>query len=81
MDGGQNYKAIGIDKQTNAKYLIQEKGSVKVPDYSHSANQIYAVIQNDQVKTIAIYPTMEALLEGTCIDNRPFKDVIMDVTH
>ena len=55
VDGGQKYFAIGYDKENNIKYLIQPTGSVKVPDYSHTGERIYVIIQDGEVKSIGIY--------------------------
>ena len=41
VSGGQIYNAIGFDESSNVKYLVQSSGSIKVPDYSHTANRIY----------------------------------------
>ena len=35
--------------------MVQPVGSVKVPDYSHSPNRIYVIIQFGRVKSIGIY--------------------------
>ena len=55
VEDGQKYFSIGYDKENNIKYLVQPKGSVKVPDFSHTGERIYAVIQNGQIKSIGIY--------------------------
>ena len=55
VDGGQKYFSIGFDAKNNIKYLVQPVGSVKVPDYSHTGERIYAIIQNGEVKSIGIY--------------------------
>ena len=53
VDGGKNYMSIGMID--NVKVLVQTSGAVKAPEYSHSANRIYAIIQNGQLKHIAFY--------------------------
>ena len=54
--GGQIYNTIGFDESSNVKYLIQSSGSIKVPDYSHTANRIYAIFDNNgNIKSIGIY--------------------------
>lgn len=52
--GGQLYHSIGnID---NVKVLIRNPGlSVKAPEFSHSADRVYAIIQNGSLKHLAIY--------------------------
>jgi len=52
---GQKYHSLYFDVKRNIKYLIQTEGSNKVPDYSHSPNRIYALIQNGKAKSIWIY--------------------------
>lgn len=50
----QTYKTIGeID---GVQIIVQEKGqSVKAPDYSHTANRKYAVIQDGKLKHLSFY--------------------------
>lgn len=55
IENGQKYITLGIDEDVGVKYLIQTEGSVKVPDFSHSADTIYAVIQKGQIKSIGVY--------------------------
>ena len=55
VSGGQIYNAIGFDESSNVKYLVQSSGSIKVPDYSHTANRIYAIFDNKgNIKSIGI---------------------------
>lgn len=56
-DGGKIYTTIKLYK--NIQILIQQKGSVKVPDFSHSSNAIYAILQNGEIKGIGIYENHE----------------------
>ena len=35
--------------------MIQSSGSIKVPDYTHTANRIYAIFDNGNIKSIGIY--------------------------
>lgn len=55
VEGGQKYFSIGYDAANNIKYLVQPTGSVKVPDYSHTGERIYAIIQDGDIKSIGIY--------------------------
>ena len=55
VDNGQIYMSLGTDPKTGVKYLVQNEGSVKIPDYSHSSDRIYAVVQDGEVKQIGIY--------------------------
>ena len=60
VSGGQIYNAIVFDESSNVKYLVQSSGSIKVPDYSHTANRIYAIFDNKgNNKSIGIYTTRQ----------------------
>lgn len=53
VEGGKTYLSIGgFD---NVKILIKESGSVKAPEFSHTAERIYAIIQNGALKHLAYY--------------------------
>ena len=52
VENGQTYRTIGgFD---NLKVLIREKGAVRAPEISHTANRIYAVVQKGKLKHLAI---------------------------
>ena len=53
VEGGQVYRSIGV--VDNIKVLVQEQGSVKAPDFSHSKNSVYAVIQKGALKHLTFY--------------------------
>ena len=53
VDNGKKYRAIGT--LDNVKILVQESGSVKAPEFSHTPNRIYAIIQNGALKHLAYY--------------------------
>ena len=53
VDGGQTYKSVG--EVDGIKVLMRTSGSVKAPEYSHTANRIYAVIQNGALKHLTFY--------------------------
>lgn len=53
VDDGQTYHSIG--EVDGVKVLVRDKGSVKAPDYSHTKNRIYAVIQNGSLKHLSWY--------------------------
>ena len=54
VENGQTYHIIW-DYQ-NVKVIIRDKGqSVKAPDFSHTANAVYAIVQNGKLKHIAWY--------------------------
>lgn len=53
VEGGKTYVSIGgFD---NVKILVKESGSVKAPEFSHTADRIYAIIQNGALKHLAYY--------------------------
>lgn len=53
VEGGQTYQAIG--EVDGVEVLIRTSGSVKAPDYSHTANRIYATVQNGTLKHLSFY--------------------------
>lgn len=53
-EGGQTYFAIGMIGD-NIKVLERPGTSVKAPEYSHTENRIYAVMQKGELKHIAFY--------------------------
>ncbi len=56
VSGGQIYNTVGFDESSNVRYLVQTSGAVKVPDYSHSSDRIYAVFdKKGNIKSIGIY--------------------------
>ncbi|GEM_PF-3065593 len=53
IEGGQTYRSIG--EVDGVKVLIKTSGSVKAPEYSHTANSVYAVVQKGQLKHLSYY--------------------------
>jgi len=53
-DGGQTYFSLGMIGD-NIKVLEKHGGSVKAPEYSHTENRIYAIIQDGKLKHLAFY--------------------------
>jgi hypothetical protein len=53
VEGGKNYYSVG--EVDGIKVLIQNKGGVKAPEYSHTANRIYAIVQGGKLKHLAFY--------------------------
>lgn len=54
--GGQNYFSLGtLSSDNNVKILVQNKGSVKAPEYSHTENRVYAIIQDGKLKHVTFY--------------------------
>lgn len=51
--GGQNYHSVG--EVNEIKILVQDKGAVKAPEYSHTKNRAYAIVQNGKLKHVAFY--------------------------
>ena len=53
VDGGKTFRSIGgFD---NVKILVRDSGSVKAPEFSHTAGRIYAIVQNGTLKHLAYY--------------------------
>ena len=53
VDGGQTYQSIG--EVDGIKVLVRSSGSVKAPEYSHTENRIYAIVQNGALKHLSFY--------------------------
>jgi len=53
-DGGQTYFEIGT-MDDEIKILERHGLSIKAPEISHSANRIYAIVQNKELKHLAFY--------------------------
>ena len=53
VEGGQQYQSIGMSGEV--KVLIQTKGGVKAPEFSHTPNRVYAIVQDGKLKHIAYY--------------------------
>ncbi|MBR1580160.1 MAG: hypothetical protein IJ668_06650 [Selenomonadaceae bacterium] len=67
VENGQTYRTIGgFD---NLRVLIKEKGSVKAPEFSHTENRIYAVVQKGVLKHLVYY------------DEKHRQAVSIDLTH
>ncbi|MDD6727968.1 MAG: hypothetical protein PUE08_01940 [Eubacteriales bacterium] len=55
-ENGQNYYSIGsLSNDDNVKILLQSKGAVKAPEYSHTKSRVYAIVQNGMLKHISFY--------------------------
>ena len=50
---GQTYRSVG--EVDGIKVLVRTSGSVKAPEYSHTENRIYAIIQNGALKHLTFY--------------------------
>lgn len=56
VENGQKYFSIGaLSSNTNIKVLIQKEGSVKAPEFSHTADRIYAIVQGGALKHLSYY--------------------------
>ena len=53
VEGGQTYKSVG--EVDGIKVLVRTSGSVKAPEFSHTRNRVYAIIQNGALKHLAFY--------------------------
>lgn len=65
VKGGRNYHIVG-EMYKGVKLLEQERGSVKAPDFSHTANRIYAIKQGEKLKHLVFYD--ENHNQVKCID-------------
>ena len=55
-DNGINYFSVGnLSTDSNVKVLLQKTGSVKAPEYSHTAERVYAIVQNGRLKHLTFY--------------------------
>ena len=52
-ENGQHYETIG--EIAGVKILNQTFGAVKAPEFSHSKNRIYAIVQNGKLKHLTFY--------------------------
>lgn len=53
IENGKNYHSVG--EISSIKVLVQDSGSVKAPEFSHTENRTYAIIQNGQLKHLTHY--------------------------
>lgn len=54
VDGGKTFNSIG--EVDGVKVLVRADGySVKAPEYSHTENRIYAVVQGNKLKHLTFY--------------------------
>ena len=71
-ENGQTYFAIG--EKFGVKVLVRHGKSVKAPEYSHTENRIYAIVQNGILKHLAYYD--ENHKQKICVDfGHPHKGV------
>ena len=67
VENGQNYFSAGeLSTNPNVKILLQAKGSVKAPEFSHTAGRIYAIVQDGRLKHVTYYD--ENHLQAVSID-------------
>ena len=56
VENGQIYNSIGtLSTNPNVKILVQSKGSVKAPEYSHTKDRVYAIVQDGRLKHVTYY--------------------------
>ena len=56
VEGGQKYFSLGtLSTNSNIKVLVQKSGAVKAPEFSHTADRVYAVVQNGMLKHVSFY--------------------------
>lgn len=63
-DGGQTYYVVG--QVGDIEILERPNQNVKAPEFSHTANRIYAVIQNGNLKHLAFYDENHGQIR--CVD-------------
>lgn len=65
VDNGQTFITVGeVDE---IKILVRQKPySVKAPEYSHTGNRIYAIVQEGKLKHLAFYDDSHRQIK--CID-------------
>ena len=67
VSSGQSYFSVGeLSTNSNVKVIIQDSNAVKAPEYSHTANRIYAVVKNGELKHLAYYDS--AHMQAVSID-------------
>lgn len=62
-EGGQTYFSIATIGD-NIKILERPNHSVKAPEYSHTDNRIYAILQKGELKHIAFYNEKHELIKS-----------------
>ena len=56
VQGGHHYFSIGtLSTNPNVKVLVQPKGSVKAPEFSHTEGRVYAIVQDGRLKHVTYY--------------------------
>lgn len=56
VSSGQNYFSVGtLSTNPNVKVLVQAKGSVKAPEFSHTDGRVYAIVQEGRLKHVTYY--------------------------
>ena len=56
VSNGQNYFSVGeLSTNPNVKILLQARGSVKAPEFSHTEGRIYAIVQDGRLKHVTFY--------------------------
>lgn len=53
IENGQVYQTIG--EVDGVRVLVQNKGAVKAPEFSHTENRMYAIIQKGALKHLSFY--------------------------
>lgn len=62
-EGGQTYFDVGRIGN-DIKVLEKPRGSVKVPEFSHTENRIYVVLQKGKLKHIGFYDDKHELIKS-----------------
>ena len=77
-EGGQTYFSVGMIGD-NIKVLERPGTSVKAPEYSHTENRIYAIMQKGELKHIAFYNEKHELVKS--IDFQHYHDGMKPHVH
>lgn len=77
-EGGQTYFSIGMIGD-NIKVLERPGTSVKAPEYSHTENRIYVIMQKGELKHIAFYNDKHELVKS--IDFQHYHDGMKPHVH
>ncbi len=82
VEGGQRYFSIGtLSTDSNVKVLVQNNGAVKAPEYSHTADRVYAVVQNGMLKHVSFYDETHNQIKAVDLLHEHGKDKVKPHIH
>ncbi len=76
---GQHYETIG--EIGGVKILNQMIGPVKAPEYSHSKNRIYAIVQNGKLKHLTFYDENHNQVKSIDFEHKHGLDKVQPHVH